>query len=190
MVGTDKSDPPFDHFLPESVDLARADRRIDFHARAKIVSVALRIEPKIVDAEFARRPISIADIVIDQVKASRQADVHDVRMSAGACRELEELRRRSQFGSRRSAWRMSGNSIVSRRAGSRYASADDFLVFVVKTKWQVGCRKRFEQVQRHGGVNAGKPGRAALEGRDLEADDAASISRETSSRDWPGMTVP
>lgn len=57
-------------------------------------------------------------------------------------------------------------------AGSRYASADDFLVFVVKTKWQVGCRKHFEQVQRHGGVNAGKPCRTALERRDLEADDA------------------
>ena len=70
MVGTDKSDPPFDQFLPESVDLARADRRIDFHARAKLVSVALRIEPKIVDAEFTRCPIPIADIVVDEVKTS------------------------------------------------------------------------------------------------------------------------
>ena len=68
---------------------------------------------------------------------------------------------------------MSGNSIVSRGAGPRYASADDFLVFVVKTEWQVGYCKRFEQVEGHGGVNAGKPCRTALEGRDLEADDAA-----------------
>ena len=67
------------------------DRRIDFHARAKLVSVALRIEPKIMDAEFACRPISITDIVIDEVKSPRQADVHDVRMSASACGELEEL---------------------------------------------------------------------------------------------------
>src|SRR4051812_28662210 len=68
---------------------------------------------------------------------------------------------------------MSGDSIVSRCARPRYASADDFLVFVMKTKWQVGCRKRFEQVQRRSGVNAGEPCRTALERRDLEANNPA-----------------
>ena len=85
---------------------------------------------------------------------------------------------------------MSGNSIVSRGARPRYASADDFLVFVVKTKWQVGCRKRFEQVQRQGGVNARKPCRTALDCRDLEADDAAFRQSQHLVQDWPGMTVP
>ena len=86
---------------------------------------------------------------------------------------------------------MSGDSVASRRAGPRYASADDFLVFVVKTEWQVGCRKRLEQVEGHGGVDAGKPGRTALEGGDLEADDAAfrPIAKPRPA-DWPGMTVP
>src|SRR4051794_11522632 len=81
----------------------RADRRVDLHSRAPRRAIRGGIEPKVMDAKLARRPISILLVVIDELETAGGGQVHDVGVSAGGSAQLEKVSRRGQLGGKGAA---------------------------------------------------------------------------------------